>query len=213
VIVKLERRTRSSFVAQARPLYSVMRNAIIPALLFSALASAPAAAQTITPFFGGTFGGDTTENRYVYGAVLGFGSGAGVDIDFGYSPNFFGGDDPFGDLDGKLNITTLMFNIRFGGGKAPGLSPLFSGGVGLMRASISSPGDLFDDISRNDFALNVGGGLVGYFNGHVGLRGEVRYFRSLQGSSDNNGIIIDPRNFDLGHFDFWRGTVGLSLRF
>jgi opacity protein-like surface antigen len=191
-----------------------MRYAIIPALLLGVLVSAPAAAQTtVTPFAGSTFGGETTENRYVYGGVLGFGSGAGVDIDFGYAPNFFGDTDPFGDLDGKLNITTLMFNIRFGGGKAPGLSPLFSGGVGLMRASISSPGDLFDDISRNDFALNVGGGLVGYFNGHVGLRGEVRYFRSLQGSSDNNGIIIDPRNFDLGHFDFWRGTVGLSLRF
>ena len=69
MIVKLERRTRSSFVAQARPLYSVMRNAIIPALLFSALASAPAAAQTITPFFGGTFGGDTTENSHSEGAV------------------------------------------------------------------------------------------------------------------------------------------------
>ena len=191
-----------------------MRTAILPALVLSALVSVPASAQTtLTPFTGVTFGGETTENRFVYGAVLGFGDKAGVDIDFGYAPNFFGDTDPFGDLDGKLNITTLMFNIRFGGGKAPGLSPLFSGGVGLMRASISSPGDLFDDISRNDFALNVGGGLVGYFNGHVGLRGEVRYFRSLQGSSDNNGIIIDPRNFDLGHFDFWRGTVGLSLRF
>ena len=191
-----------------------MRTAILPALVLSALVSVPASAQTtLTPFTGVTFGGETTENRFVYGAVLGFGDKAGVDIDFGYAPNFYGNTDPFGDLDGKLNITTLMFNIRFGGGKAPGLSPLFSGGVGLMRASISSPGDLFDDISRNDFALNVGGGLVGYFNGHVGLRGEVRYFRSLQGSSDNNGIIIDPRNFDLGHFDFWRGTVGLSLRF
>jgi len=211
VIAKLERRTRSSFVAQARPLYSVMRNAIIPALLFSALASAPAAAQTITPFFGGTFGGDTTENRYVYGAVLGFGSGAGVDIDFGYSPNFFGGDDPFGDLDGKLNITTLMFNIRFGGGKPSGVSPFVSGGGGLMRASISSPGDLFDSLSRNDFGLNVGGGLTGYFNDHVGLHGDLRYFRSLTG--DSGGLIIDPREFDLGDFDFWRGTVGVSFRF
>ena len=76
----------------------------------------------------------------------------------------------------------------------------------------SSPGDLFDSVSRNDFALNVGGGLTGYFNDHVGLRGDLRYFRSLQGNS-NGGIIIDPRNFNLGNFDFWRGTVGLSLRF
>jgi opacity protein-like surface antigen len=189
-----------------------MRYAILPALLLSALVTAPAAAQTtLTPFAGTTFGGETTENRYVYGGVLGFGSGAGVDIDFGYAPNFFGSDDPFGNLDGKLNITTLMFNIRFGGGKAPGLSPFVSGGGGLMRASVESPGDLFDSVSRNDFALNVGGGLSGYFNGHVGLRGEIRYFRSLQGES--GGFIFDPRDFELGQFDFWRGTVGLSLRF
>ena len=51
-----------------------MRNAIIPALLLGALVSAPAAAQTtLTPFTGVTFGGETTENRFVYGAVLGFG--------------------------------------------------------------------------------------------------------------------------------------------
>ena len=73
------------------PYTPLMRNAIIPALLLSALVSAPAAAQTtLTPFTGVTFGGETTENRYVYGAVLGFGSGAGFDIDFGYAPNFFG---------------------------------------------------------------------------------------------------------------------------
>ena len=191
-----------------------MRNAIVPALLLSALVSAPAAAQGLTPFFGTTFGGETTENRYVYGAVLGFGSGAGFDVDFGYAPNFFGDDDdPFGDLDGKLNITTLMFNIRFGGGKPSGVSPFVSGGAGLMRASISSPGDLFDEVTRNDFALNVGGGLNGYFNEHVGLRGDIRYFRSLQGDDGADGIIIDPRLFDLGEFDFWRASVGVSFRF
>jgi hypothetical protein len=192
-----------------------MRYAILPALLLGALCSTPAAAQTtLTPFTGVTFGGETTENRYVYGAVLGFGSGAGVDIDLGFAPNFFGSSDaPFGDLDGKLNITTLMFNVRFGGGKPKGVSPFVSGGAGLMRASVTSPGDLFDEVTRNDFALNAGGGVTGYFNDHVGLRGDIRYFRSLQGEAGADGIIVDPRDFDLGEFDFWRGTVGVSFRF
>ena len=191
-----------------------IRLAIIPALLLSAVASVPASAQTtLTPFTGVTFGGETTENRFVYGAVLGFGSKAGVDIDFGYAPNFFGGSDPFGEFDGKLNITTLMFNIRVGGGEHTGASPFVSGGAGLMRASVSSPGNLFDNVTRNDFALNVGGGLQGNFNEHVGLRGDIRYFRSLQGEPGADGLIIDPRDFDLGDFDFWRGTVGVSFRF
>ena len=55
-----------------------------------------------------------------------------------------------------------------------------SGGAGLMRASISSPGDLFDEVSRNDFALNVGGGLAGYFNNHVGLRGDLSLVDELR---------------------------------
>ena len=190
-----------------------MRNAIIPALVLSAFVVVPASAQTtLTPFTGVTFGGETLDNRFVYGAVLGFGGNAGLDIDFGYAPNFYGGEDPFGDLDGKLNITTLMFNIRVGGGKPVGVSPFFSGGAGLMRASVNSPGNLFDDVTRNDFALNFGGGLQGNFNEHIGIRGDIRYFRSLQGESDD-GLIIDPREFDLGDFDFWRGTVGVSFRF
>jgi opacity protein-like surface antigen len=191
-----------------------MRHAILPALLLTAIVSAPASAQTtLTGFAGSTFGGEVTDNRYVYGGVLGFGGNGGLDIDFGYAPNFFGDDDPFGDFDGELNITTLMFNLRIGGGKHAGISPFVSGGAGLMRASVSSPGDLFDELSRNDFALNVGFGLNGFFNDHVGLRGDVRYFRSLEGEDDADGPIIDPRDFDLADFDFWRATVGLSFRF
>jgi len=83
-----------------------------------------------------------------------------------------------------------------------------------MRAAVTSPGNLFDNVARNDFALNVGGGIQANFNDHLGLRGDIRYFRSLQGEPGaDGGIIIDPRDFDLGDFDFWRATVGLSLRF
>ncbi|HEY8549926.1 MAG TPA: outer membrane beta-barrel protein [Vicinamibacterales bacterium] len=173
----------------------------------------PAAAQTtLTPFTGVTFGGETEENRFVYGAVIGFGSGVGLDIDFGYAPNFFGDEDPFGDLDGELNITTLMFNLRVGGTRGAGASPFVSGGVGLMRGRVTSPGDLFDDVTRNDFALNVGGGLQALFNDHIGLRGDVRYFRSLEDEGDD-GFLLDPRDFDLGSFDYWRATIGVSFQF
>jgi opacity protein-like surface antigen len=171
------------------------------------------AQATISPFTGVTFGGDTDENRFVYGAVLGLGGNFGLDIDFGYAPNFFSDTDEFADFDGKLNITTLMFNIRIGGSpERSGGGPFISGGVGLMRGSVSSPGDLFDQVSRNDFALNVGGGLQGFFNEHVGMRGDLRYFRNLTGDREG-GFILDPREFDLGEFTFWRATVALTFRF
>jgi opacity protein-like surface antigen len=179
-------------------------------------ASTAKADGLLVPFLGVTFGGDTLENRTVYGAALGFtGNGpVGFEIDFGYAPNFFSSDDEFFDLDGKLNITTLMANISFGG--APiggGVRPFFSGGAGLIRASVTSPGDLFDEVNRNDFGINVGGGLTGYFNDNIGLRGEVRYFRSLEDATGDDGFLLDPRDFDLGDFDFWRFTVGVAFKF
>lgn len=178
-------------------------------------ASTARADGLIVPFMGVTFGGDTTGNRYVYGGALGFtGNGpVGFEVDFGYAPNFFGDDDEAFDFDGKLNITTLMANITFGG--APiggGVRPFVSGGAGLMRGSVTSPEDLFDDVTRNDFGINVGGGLVGYFNDNVGLRGEFRYFRSLE-DEGGDGFLLDPRDFNLGDFDFWRFTVGVAFKF
>jgi opacity protein-like surface antigen len=170
----------------------------------------------LVPFVGVTFGGDTLQNRTVYGAALGFtGNGpVGFELDFGYAPNFFSADDEFFDLDGKLNITTFMANITFGGAPAGGgVRPFFSGGAGLIRASVTSPTDLFDDVTRNDFGINVGGGLSGYFNDHVGLRGDIRYFRSLEDSTGDDGFLLDPRDFDLGDFDFWRFTVGVAFKF
>ena len=52
----------------------------------------------------------------------------------------------------------------------------------------------------------MGGGVLGYINDHVGIRGDVRYFRSLQDH--------DPEGLDLGlsDFHFWRASVGVTFR-
>ena len=178
------------------------------------LGSAQASAQTtLTPFLGSTYGGDNEENRYIYGGTVGFGTTFGLDIDFAFAPNFFGDTDPFLEFQSKLNVTTFMANFRIGGSPAgAGVRPFVSGGAGLLRASVSTAGDLFEDLTRNDFALNFGGGISGFFSEHFGLRGEVRYFRSLADGGDD-GFLFDPRDFDLGDFDFWRATVGVSFRF
>ena len=72
---------------------------------------------------------------------------------------------------------------------------------------MSDADDLFD-VANNDFGVNVGAGVIGFFNDHVGLRGDIRYFRSLQDPEEDNEFDID-----FGTFDFWRGTVGVTFRF
>jgi opacity protein-like surface antigen len=193
-----------------------------------ALVAAPATASAdwlFTPFVGANFGGnanfgdfddfdDEVERRVDFGASLGWmGEGViGFEADFGYSPNFF--QDTVGDGNfefGDNNVTTLMANllvgVPVGGQTGPGIRPYGSGGLGLIRTHVDA-GDFFDELDNNDFGFNVGAGLHGFFNDNVGLRGDVRYFRSLEDNEPDN-------EFDLGlsDFDFWRATVGVTFRF
>jgi opacity protein-like surface antigen len=80
-------------------------------------------------------------------------------------------------------------------------------GVGLLRTRIDET-DLFDDLSTNDMAFNVGFGVIGMLSDRVGLRGDVRYFRSLQDPEDDDDFDVS-----IGNFDFWRATGGVTFRF
>jgi hypothetical protein len=76
-----------------------------------------------------------------------------------------------------------------------------------MRSHVDG-GDLFDDVSSNDFGVNVGGGVIGYLNDRVGIRGDLRYFRSLRDTDADE----DDVDFELADFSFWRATVGVTFR-
>jgi opacity protein-like surface antigen len=89
------------------------------------------------------------------------------------------------------------------------IRPYVSGGVGILRSRIGGAAtDLFN-LTSNDFGMNLGAGAMGFFSPHVGLRGDVRYFRSL------NGERIDPLNLtgNLGRFNFWQATAGVAFKF
>jgi opacity protein-like surface antigen len=199
------------------------RKLFIISLLTLALVPASASAQDwfFTPFVGANFGGNATfgdfddlddevERRIDFGATVGWNPGiVGFEIDFGYSPNFF--EDTAGDRNfefGDSNVTTLMANLLVSGPNVgTGVRPYGSGGVGLIRSRVSDVGGFFDDVATNDFGLNIGGGVQGYFNESIGIRGDIRYFRSLQ---DNEAD--DEFDLALSEFDFWRGTVGVTFR-
>jgi opacity protein-like surface antigen len=198
------------------------------AAVVSILAPRPASADwTLTPFVGWNFGGSadintgssrsntssTFERKLDYGASLAtMGRGAvGFEVDFGYSPNFFETSTPpsgFFKFTPDSNVTTLMGNVLIGGHSGP-VRPYVVGGVGLIRTKLQDFNQVFSVNSKNDFGLDVGGGLMGFFSRNVGLRGDVRYFRGFRGTSDSS----NPSGIALSDFKFWRGSLGLSLKF
>jgi hypothetical protein len=208
---------------------SLRKLAITSVLAAAIVAAAPVKASAdwlFTPYIGWNWGGtagftdiagdfeDEFERRSNFGASLAWmGAGAvGFEVDFGFSPNFF--QDTAGDEDfeyGDSNVTTLMANLTvgapFGGQSGGGIRPYASGGVGLMKTRIDDPDDLFE-VNSTDWGVNVGGGVAGFFNDRFGLRGDVRYFRSLQDNEPD-----DELDLALGSFRFWRGTVGVIFRF
>jgi hypothetical protein len=84
-------------------------------------------------------------------------------------------------------------------------------GAGLVRSRVDL-GDLFQEVNTNDWGLAVGGGVSGMLSDHVGLRGEVRDFRSLEDPEVTDPEDDDPFQVAIGKFDFWRATVGGVFR-
>lgn len=199
-----------------------VRKLLMISLLSLTLLPVSASAQSwfVSPFVGANFGGsasfgdfpdadDEVERRMDLGATIGWNPNVvGFEVDFGWSPNFF--EDTAGDRNfefGDSNVTTLMTNLLISAPPGTGLRPYLSTGLGLIRANISSGTNLFNDLSTNDLGVNVGAGLNGHFTDNVGIRGDLRYFRSLQDAQPDNDLDLP-----LGSFDFWRGTVGLTFR-
>lgn len=187
-----------------------IKTLVLAATLAAVWSPAPASADGfISPWVGTNFVTQPDEGKGSFGITAG-GMGGGViggEVDFGYSPNFFG-EGAFG----KTNLMNLMGNlvigIPIGGQRGPGFRPYVTGGLGMLRSEIDGPFD-DDGVSNADFAFNLGGGVMGYFNDHVGLRGDLRYMRTI--NSDVTDSDFDPE-FGLGDFDFWRLSFGLVLR-
>ena len=191
-----------------------LRRTFVLALLLGAAAPAPARADGMfIPFIGVNFGGATgrqpisdaiESERLDWGASLAW-MGAGVlgfEADFGYSPDFFGRSDA-----GGSSVLTAMGNVLIGvplGGQTGfGIRPYGLAGLGVVQSKIDS------GLDETKAAWNFGGGVMLFFGTHVGLRGDLRYIRTV-GRLDfdfTNGIERSRR------LDFGRASAGLILRF
>ena len=77
--------------------------------------------------------------------------------------------------------------------------------TGLASVVVPSP----ESISNNYFTFNAGGGVMGFFTEHVGVRGDLRYFKAF-------GIKLEDlqnAGIQLDKFNFWRASFGLAVKF
>jgi hypothetical protein len=168
-------------------------------VLGAAVAIVPASAHAETyfnPWAGLFFGNDKPtvqgpdKSLTSFGGDIGdTGSKVGGELSFGYTPSFFG----------KGGVDNYVLDLMGGatGGPQFGRSnysvrPYGAGGVGLLRTSIG-------DTSKNNFGFNAGGGVFIYFSENIGVRVDLRYFRTINGE-------------DLGDFHFTRAQFGLLIR-
>ena len=192
-----------------------MRPAKIVAFVVWALiaVSMPARAQGFfIPYLGYNYGGDSAncgsltdcqEKHANYGFAFGrTGKVFGFEEDFGWARDFFA-EVPGTDN----NVFVLMSNLMIGVLSGP-IQPYVVGGFGLIRTHVSlSPIQV--GLSNNSLGYDLGFGLDGYFSRHVGLRGDLRRFHTLQDVAipGLGGVVGDDK------LDYWRGSLGVAFKF
>ena len=182
--------------------------------LFLLVPAAPARADVVlTPYVGSLFGGNISDGKASYGGTAQFMGGGifGGELGFNYAPKFIGASVSNEDIAQMSLMGNLIVGIPIGSSDQPGhVRPYVTGGAGLFRLT-ANESQFFDRVNSNDFAVNFGGGIMAFFTEHVGIRGDVRYFRTLRDSNPGSGA--DDVDFNLGDLNFWKWDVGAAFKF
>lgn len=189
----------------------VLKALILTAVVAGVAMPTPARAEGyVSPWAGIAFGSSANNSRGTFGVDAG-GMGAGIiggEVDFGYSPSFFGTQNDFGHNTVIDLMGNVIVGVPIGGTRGAGVRPYLTGGVGLLRTQIDGGTLANVSSSNNMFGWNLGAGVMGYFGDHVGLRGDVRYLRGFKDL--NTGITSIDVNNDQLHL--WRASIGVVFR-
>jgi opacity protein-like surface antigen len=86
--------------------------------------------------------------------------------------------------------------------------PYVTGGFGWMRQQARDREGLAS-VTRNDPSWHVGGGVNLLVTDYLGVRVDVRNFRSLRDPFDTPDPIVE----DIERVSFWRMALGAVIRF
>ena len=191
-----------------------MKPVIVFAMLVFVSAPHDASAQGfVSPFVDTTLSSPSAtggSSKPGFGIALGnIGKIIGAETEIGYQPEVI--DNTANALE-KSRVITFSGNTLIGPtiGRlkvygAVGAGDLFLNVTKLSSLVIPNPAS----ISTNYFTVNVGGGVMGFFTTHMGVRADLRYFRAYGfkiADLETAGLVLD-------RFDFWRASVGFAAKF
>jgi opacity protein-like surface antigen len=182
---------------------SLRRTLALSLLIGIAVPAVAHADGLFIPLIGVNFGGKSGRQlsaaidakRVAWGGSLAYmGSGVlGLEADIAHSHDFFGRTD----LGGSSVLTAtgnLLVGIPIGGQQGVGFRPYALVGLGLIRSQVDAFGNtLSRDV--NNLGWDFGGGAMFFFGTHVGLRADLRYFRTFGDLHlDLTEVLDRPRN-------------------
>ncbi len=189
----------------------IMNSLIFLSAIVVVLAPSQARADGFfTPWVGSAFGSNIRNGQTTVGVSAGS-MGAGIvggEADFGWSPSFFGNQSDFGHNTVMNLMGNLILGVPVGGQHGAGIRPYVVGGIGLIRTQIDGGTIAKVSSSDNMFGWDAGGGVMGYFADHIGVRGDLRYLRATH--ELNTGVSSIDINGDRLHF--WRASIGIVIR-
>ena len=146
---------------------------------------------------------DCVDKNWNWGGSLGvLGSVVGFEAEITHESEFTGESALQ-----KSSLTTLMGDFML----APKISivqPFGVLGIGVIKTKVND-GIVATDNSENDIGWSIGGGLIVYVNKHIGLKGDLRYYRSFSALELLNIELGQDRN----NIDFGRAGFGVVLKF
>lgn len=173
--------------------------------------AAPARAQGfISPLIGADFGGDAQcpglancQDKKINASVSvgAMGDVLGFEEEIAYAPDFFGNAAGL-----SSSMLTLMSNVMLVPKLGP-VRPYVEGGIGLIKTHVDLTTTSVFTTSNNGLGWDVGGGVMGFIGGHVGLRGDLRYFHAFQ------DLAVLGFTLSNSKINYGRASVGLVLKF
>jgi opacity protein-like surface antigen len=162
----------------------------------------------VAPWVGLSAASTNDNGRTAFGVTTGYMAAGvfGFEADVGYSPDFSATPE-FRTATAITAMGNFILGVPIGGTHGAGVRPFVTGGLGVTRTH-TEIGQIVE-ISRtnNTFDYNVGVGMMGFFNQHVGLRGDVRYLHMLRDTNLGGGVDLDPVRRP-----YWRVTGGVTFR-